>query len=118
MPVDEDAKGSGINLKSRDAEERAILDIATTMRAFAYRSSKWNKDANEENIVVKIRENLEFDREFFEDYEPDWRYLMWYGDKVTFIECNDEADEFNGEIPDKYEVKHLVNFERPMLYCI
>lgn len=57
------------------AEEKAILDIATSVRAFAYRSCRWNSSIEPDNIVVKIRENLEFDREFFEDHEPDWRYV-------------------------------------------
>jgi len=28
-----------------------------------------------ETILMRIRENLEFDAEFEEDYEPDWRYV-------------------------------------------
>ena len=43
----------------------------------------------EENIVLKIRENLEFDREFFEDHEPDWRYLMFWPNKVSFSRIRD-----------------------------
>jgi len=55
MPVDDDAKLGGIHIKDRSSEERAILDIATSVRAFAFRSSKWNKSLDPENIVVKIR---------------------------------------------------------------
>lgn len=43
LPVDEDAKLGGIHVKERAAEERAIFDIASSVRAFAFRSSKWNK---------------------------------------------------------------------------
>lgn len=39
--------------------------------------------------MVKIRENLEFDREFFEDHEPDWKYVNWWTNKVAFIRCCD-----------------------------
>lgn len=105
MPVDEDAKGSGIKLKSRDAEERAIMDISTTVRAFAFRSSKWNKDAEEENVIIKIRENLEFDREFFEDYEPDWKYIMWFPNKVTFVTTSDASDELRTDILEGNDVR-------------
>ena len=43
MPVDEDAKLGGITLKNRAAEEKGIIDIATGLRSFAFRSCKWNK---------------------------------------------------------------------------
>ena len=65
------------------------MDIATSVRAFAYRSCRWNKDIEADNIVVKIRENLEFDREFFEDHEPDWRYVNWWPNKCAFVRCSD-----------------------------
>lgn len=42
LPINEDAKAAGIELKDRAAEERAILDIVTTMRSYAVRSTKWN----------------------------------------------------------------------------
>ena len=73
MPVDEDVKHGGIHLKLRHSEENAIIDVSTSLRSFAFRSSKWNKHIDPNNIVIKIRENLEYDREFYEDHEPDWR---------------------------------------------
>ena len=91
MPRDEDANLAGIELKDRVAEERAILDIACGVRAFHYRKAKWNQgDGGEEGIgpqqvIVRLRENLEFDREFLEDYEPDWRYVAWWNNKVAYI---------------------------------
>ena len=92
LPVDEDAKLGGISLKSRRAEEKAIIDIAQSLRSFAYRSCKWNKAIDSDNIVIKLRENLEFDREFFEDHEPDWKYVMWWPNKCAFVRCSDDAD--------------------------
>lgn len=67
------------------------MDIATSLRAFAFRSSNWNKSIDVENIIIKIRENLEFDREFFEDHEPDWKYAMWWPNKCAFILASDVA---------------------------
>jgi cancer susceptibility candidate protein 1 len=92
MPVDDDAKLGGIHLKDRLAEERAILDIATSLRAFAFRSSKWNKSIDQENVVIKVRDNLEFDREFFEDHEPDWKYMMYWPNKCAFVKVSDASD--------------------------
>ena len=69
MPDDQDAYYAGVQTKSRETEERGIIDIATSLNAFSFRSSKWNRNVEPNNIIVKIRENLEFDREFFEDYD-------------------------------------------------
>lgn len=93
MPRNEDAQLAGIELKDRAAEERAIVDVALGVRAFHFRESKWNQSRDStnagvppENIVMRIRENLEYDAEFEEDYEPDWRYVMWWNNKVSFVE--------------------------------
>lgn len=42
LPRDEDAKLAGIELKDRDAEERAILDVSNAVRAFHFRKAQWN----------------------------------------------------------------------------
>ena len=89
MPRDEDAPLGEIKLKDFHAEERAIADISTGVRSFAFRSCKWNPSIEQDNVVVKIRENHEFDREFFEDHEPDWRYFMWWPNKCAFVRCSD-----------------------------
>ena len=71
MPRDEDAKLAGIENKDRAAEERAIIDVALGVRAFHFRRVKWNQGLSAENpgvgpdnIVLRIRENLEFDTYF------------------------------------------------------
>lgn len=92
LPVDEDAKLGGIHLKERATEERAILDVASSLRALAIRSSKWNKSIDQDNIVLKIRENLEFDREFYEDHEPDWKYMMWWPNKCALVNVSDASE--------------------------
>lgn len=90
LPRDEDAKLAGIELKDRGAEERAILDVSNSVRAFHFRRSVWNQGpAGEEGIgsdqiLLKLRENLEFDRDYMEDYEPDWRYVSWWNNKCAF----------------------------------
>ena len=42
MPRDEDAESAKIYLKDRQAEERAIADVSLGVRAFHFRSCKWN----------------------------------------------------------------------------
>lgn len=99
MPRPEDAKIAGIQQKDIAAEERAIMDVACSVRAFHYRRSKWNQDCgshkgvSDRQVLLRIRENLEFDREFLEDYEPDWRYVSWWNNKVTFMEGCKDTDE-------------------------
>lgn len=77
LPEDEDAHQEGVNLplKDRGAEERAITDVITSLRAFSFRSAPNNRHYSPDSVVLKVRENLEYDREFFEDYEPDWTYV-------------------------------------------
>jgi hypothetical protein len=41
LPEDADAERGGIHLKDKIAEERAILDIAQTLKVFAFQSVKW-----------------------------------------------------------------------------
>ena len=45
-----------------------------------------NPGVKEESILMRIRENLEFDVNFEEDYEPDWRYVRWWNNKCSFVE--------------------------------
>lgn len=109
MPVDDDAKLGGIPLKSGAAEEKAILDISTTVRAFAYRSCKWNKSVEADNIVTKIRENLEYDREFFEDHEPDWKYVMWWPNKCAYVRCCDDSAAPDTRLVAGHETHAMLN---------
>jgi hypothetical protein len=82
----------GIQEKNRSAEEKAIMEISTCLRGFAFRSSKWNKHLDPDNVVFKLRENVEFDREFFEDHEPDWKYMMFWPNKCAFVDTSDEHE--------------------------
>lgn len=117
LPVDEDAKLGGIHLKDRVAEEKAILDIATSLRAFAFRSSKWNKSVESENVVVKVRDNLEFDREFFEDHEPDWRYVMWWANKCAFVNVCDTSEECDTSLMQGHETHAMLNIAIQGMYA-
>jgi hypothetical protein len=91
MPRDEDAKLAGIELKDRAAEERAILDVCINVRAVHFRNAKWNQGTaghegvGSNQVLLKMRENLEFDSIFLEDFEPDWRYMTWFSNKVGFL---------------------------------
>jgi len=106
MPRDEDAKLAGIELKDRGAEERAILDVSNGVRAFHFRKAQWNQGISAEEgigasqVLIRLRENLEYDREFLEDYEPDWRYVAWWNNKCAFqIGCKDTDTKCDSHLP-------------------
>ena len=83
--------------------------MATSIRALAIRSSKWNKSIDAENIVLKIRDNLEYDREFYEDHEPDWKYCMWWPNKVAFVNVSDGQDHCENTIKAGHETHAILN---------
>lgn len=39
-----------------------------------------------------MRENIEYDREFLEDTEPDWKYMSWWNNKVAFVKGTKDID--------------------------
>jgi len=98
MPKDDDAKLAGIELKDRSAEERAILDVACAVRAIHFRRARWNQGVaghegiGHSQILLKMRENIEYDREFLEDTEPDWKYVTWYNNKVQLVKKARDID--------------------------
>ena len=42
---------------------------------------------------------------FLEDDESDWKYVMWWNNKVSYIKCKNSDHEFNQEIEDN-QVTH------------
>ena len=77
------------------------------MRSYAFRSCRWNTTIDAENICIKIRENLEFDREFFEDHEPDWRYTMFWPNKCAFVRVSDLAESPDTRLAAGHETHSL-----------
>ena len=98
MPEDEDAARSGIHLKDKGAEERAIVDVSQGLKAFAFQSLKWNQQAPEANVICRMRENPDNFRSFFEDDESDWKSIQWWNDKVAFINARNCDEHFDGDI--------------------
>ena len=98
IPDDEDAARGGIHLKDKATEERAILDIAQTLKVFAFQSVKWSQQSPADNIVLRLRENPDNDKVFLEDDESDWRSICWWTNKVSFIKCKNCDESFNPEI--------------------
>ena len=70
------------------------------MKVFAFQSVKWSQTASAENIVARLRENPDNDRVFLEDDESDWKSVMWWNNKVSYIKCKNTDDNFNSDIVD------------------
>jgi len=61
LPIDEDHKLAGIQLKTAGAENNAINEIMSSIRSFSFRSCRQNISAPPGSIILKLRENLEYD---------------------------------------------------------
>ena len=96
LPEDADADRAKIHLKDIYAEERAITDIAQTLKVFAFQSIKWNQQAEPENVLCRLRENPDNSRRFLEDDESDWKSVKWWRDKVSYIKARNCDEEYDG----------------------
>lgn len=105
IPLAEDTQLKYQNAKEIPAEERAILDIVKCVDGFAFRSSKWNPTLDKNQIIIKVRENLEYDREFHEDHEKEWTYMMWYANKCHLVSTKDTDEKCDPRIKEG-EVAH------------
>ena len=47
-----------------------------------------------------MRENPDCFRKFFEDDESDWKSVMWWSNKVSFIKARNCDETFNADIMD------------------
>ena len=45
--------------------------------------------------MVRIRENLEFDEEYAEDQEKDWKSIVWWSNKCACVRIRDSAETPN-----------------------
>jgi len=110
MPEDADAARGKIHLKEKASEERAILDIAQTLKIFAFQSMKWSQQAEPCNIICRLRENQDNDRVFLEDDESDWNSVMWWENKVSYIKSKNCDKAFNPEISEGQVTHSLLAF--------
>ena len=59
--------------------------------------------------MCRLRENPDNDRVFLEDDESDWKSVMWWNNKVSYIKCKNCDDEFNQEIEDGQATHSMLN---------
>ena len=49
---------------------------------------------------MSVRLNLEYDREFFEKDEREWKTFVWYENKCGYTKLSDTAPECNPQLND------------------
>ena len=89
LPIPEDAKSTNITSKSVDTEDNAIADIALGVKAYYIKSSKWSTTLPGDRILVRIRDNLEYDEFFAEDQEKDWFSTVFWHNRCGIYNCRD-----------------------------
>lgn len=92
LPEDTDIEEAELTLKDSEAEDRAIEDIALAVRGFFIKSSKWTSQVSDDKVVYYMRENLEYDLEFAEDQEKDWKSIFSWRNKCAIYKLK-ESDE-------------------------
>lgn len=100
LPVQNDALVAKLVPKNQKAEELAISNITQAVRSFFIKSSRFSYQLPEDKILCRIRENLEFDEEFHEDQEKDWKSVCWYPNKVCVLKCRDSQSTCNDQMLD------------------
>jgi len=67
LPRDNDFELAEIDYKTKEVEDKAIEEICLLVRSFFIKSSRWSTTLPNDQIMVKIKENMEYDEEFAED---------------------------------------------------
>ena len=78
LPVVEDADSAHICRKSVETEDNAIFDLSMGVRSFAIKSIRWSAALPNEQILVRMRENVEYDEEFAEVQPKLWKSVVFY----------------------------------------
>ncbi|CAD8074725.1 unnamed protein product [Paramecium primaurelia] len=98
MPVQEDCQAANIVQKDEAAEELALTDLSEAVRGFFIESSRWNNSDTGQQIIAKIKENPEFDEEFAENQEKDWKTIKWWNNKCAIIQARDSHSKCNQQL--------------------
>lgn len=61
---------------------------------------KWSQQVEQESLILRLRENKDKDRMFLEDDESDWRSVMWWANKCSFVKARNCNEKLNPEIED------------------
>ncbi|KAL4485735.1 hypothetical protein ABPG72_010997 [Tetrahymena utriculariae] len=95
QPHEDDANDENIVKKNPAAEATAIAEIVFAVRSFFIQSSRFSGQINKDKILVRIKENLEYDEEFLENQEKDWKTICFQPGKCSIIKSRDSQATCN-----------------------
>lgn len=81
-----------ITKKDLADHERAMNEVVEGEEPKVTKPMESNAGIGNDQILLKMRENLEYDKVFLEDFEPDWRYMSWHCNKVGFVKDSRDVD--------------------------
>lgn len=63
--------------------------------------------------MVRIRENMEYDEEFAEDQEKEWKSIVWWTNKCACVKSRDSWENLNENFVDGTVVSSFPPFTPP-----
>ena len=60
--------------------------------------------------MVRLRENMEFDEEFAEEQDKEWKSIVWWRNKCAAVKARDTHERLNEEFLDKTVTQLERNF--------
>ncbi|NXO47747.1 CASC1 protein, partial [Aramus guarauna] len=97
FPGEYSHKFVSVNKKAGLAEVRAYQQMALVASAFAFAWSKWNVEAGQEQIVLKVSEHLKADS------DKDWSLYMFNGEKAQKLKITETSEAFSEELEEDSE---------------
>lgn len=64
---------------------------------------------------MSVRLNLEYDREFFENDEKEWKTFVWHRNKCGYTKLSDSAAECNSQLQEGAVVSYRTTVESFMV---
>ncbi|KFW73320.1 Protein CASC1, partial [Pygoscelis adeliae] len=99
FPGEYSHKYVSVNKKAALAEVRAYQQMALVASAFAFAWSKWNLEAGQEQVVLKVSEHLKADPV----RDKDWSLYMFNGQKAQKLKITETSEAFSEELEESSE---------------
>ena len=99
-------KPKKVKVKDFTLAKNALLEISKACLYYHIKASQWNKQTNEGDLILRIRENPERDEEFHEDTAIDWQTIQFKSHSVKVLEILENSPKFSKKRK-KDTVSHL-----------
>lgn len=89
------AMNSGLQQKDTQVEEYCIKEVSKLSLFYHIQLSIWNLKAKQNSLIVRIRQNPEKDKEFFEDSDEDWKTIQLKSNKCKILDLIERSPNFS-----------------------